>query len=66
MHFSKMEIQRPTIHSIMDQKSKEIKHMEDLIHTAQNRQEKFSKTWQQWNMFIYSDEGQALRESILT
>lgn len=40
----------------------EIKKMEDLSHTAQNRQEKFSETWQLWNIFIYLAEGQALRE----
>lgn len=51
----------PTIASCLT-KVEEIRHMEDLILTAQNRQETFSKTWQLWTMFIYSAEGQALRE----
>lgn len=42
-------------------KVEDIKHMEDLIHTAQHREEAFSKTWQLWTMFIYSAAGQSLR-----
>lgn len=54
----------PTI-DLWIKKLEEIKKMEDLIHTAQNRHEKFSNTWQLWNMFIYSSEGQALRETAI-
>lgn len=52
----------PTI-DLWLQKVEEIKKMEDLILTAQNRQETFSKTWQLWKMFINFAEGQALRGS---
>lgn len=51
----------PTISSWLT-KIEEIRHMEDLILTAQNRQEVFTKTWQMWTMFIFSNEGQALRK----
>lgn len=42
-------------------KVEDINQMEDLILTSQNRQELYSKTWQLWNIFKYSEEGQALR-----
>lgn len=41
-------------------KIEEINKMEDLILTNQNRQERYSKTWQLWNIFKYSEEGQTL------
>lgn len=41
-------------------KIEEINKMEDLILTHQNRQERYSKTWQLWNIFKYSEEGQTL------
>lgn len=44
-------------------KVEEIRKMEDLIHTAQHREEIFSKTWQLWSMFIYSTAGQSLRRT---
>lgn len=34
--------------------------MEDLIFTAQHKQEAHKQTWDIWNIFIYSDEGQHL------
>lgn len=52
--------QTPTI-ALWLQKVEEINQMEDLILTSQNRQETYTKTWQLWNMFKYSEEGQALR-----
>lgn len=42
-------------------KVEDIRQLEDLIHTAQHREEIFSKTWQLWTMFIYSTAGQSLR-----
>lgn len=50
----------PTI-SMWLERVEEIRKMEDLILTAQHRQETFSKTWQLWTMFIYSSGGQTLR-----
>lgn len=44
-------------------KVEEIRKMEDLILTAQHREETFSKTWQLWTMFIYSSAGQSLRRA---
>lgn len=41
-------------------KVEEVKKMEDLILTAQHRRETFTKTWDMWNIFIFSDEGQRL------
>lgn len=36
----------------------EIRRLEDLVLTAQNKQEQHLNTWMHWNIFIYSDEGQ--------
>lgn len=47
-------------------KVEDIRQMEDLIHTAQHREEAFSKTWQLWSMFIYSAAGQSLRGAAVT
>lgn len=41
----------------------EIKKMEDLVLTAQHKQEKHSKNWLAWNMYIFSDEGKTLLNS---
>lgn len=38
----------------------EIRRMEDLVLTEQHKQETFKQTWDNWNMFIFSDEGQRL------
>lgn len=37
--------------------------MEDLL-TAQNKHERYKKTWLHWNMFIYSEEGQSLLDGL--
>lgn len=34
--------------------------LEDLVLTAQNRWERYTKTWFYWNMFIYFDEGKSI------
>lgn len=44
----------------------EINKKEDLILTATHRQDKYSKTRTLWNMFRYSDEGQALLDNDTT
>lgn len=49
----------PTI-SLWLKRVEEIKRMEDLIFTAQHKQEAYKKTWDIWNLYIYSDEGQRL------
>lgn len=49
----------PTI-DLWFRKIEEINQMEDLILTHHNRQERYSKTWQLWNIFKYSEEGQAI------
>lgn len=41
-------------------KVEEVKKMEDLILTAQHKQEAHKKTWDIRNVFIDSDEGQRL------
>lgn len=41
----------------------EIKKMEDLILTAQHKQDKHSRNWLSWNIYIFSDEGQTLLNS---
>lgn len=41
-------------------KVEDIKKMEDLVLTGRHQNERFSKTWTRWNMFIFSDEGQNL------
>lgn len=50
----------PTIATWL-KKVDDISWMEYLILTSQGRQETYSKTWQLWNLFKYSDEGQLLR-----
>lgn len=42
----------------MAQKIDDINKMEGLILPSQDRQETYSKTWQLWNIFKYSEEGQ--------
>lgn len=47
-------------------KVKEINKLEDLVLSARHQQERYSRTWSPWNIFMASEEGSTLLDSNLS
>lgn len=53
--------QHPPTIAMWLKKVEDINQMEDLVLSSQDRNETYKETWQLWNIFKCSTEGQALR-----